>query len=160
MSGVTEVRLYFFIVDAVPADYADVTAEVLNSAATDHGAGIKRSLDGAATVSGLGGGTTNYFWWSSSTPAATRRGRSPQGATRRQRCGVLTLRFHRCTRNCFSLPFRARSGGGAVFADTWRPYEGEQIYTDENDLLGGILWTIADDTNSFAPVFNVDLHRS
>jgi hypothetical protein len=56
------VRLYRNTVDAMPADYTDVTAAVLNSAATDHGAGIKRYLDGAATVSGLVGGTTYHFW--------------------------------------------------------------------------------------------------
>jgi hypothetical protein len=61
MSGATEVRFYHNIVDAVPADYTGVTAEVLDSAATDRCAGIKRYLDGAATVSGLGGGTINYF---------------------------------------------------------------------------------------------------
>jgi predicted KAP-like P-loop ATPase len=61
MSGVTEVRLYRNTVDAVPADYANVTAAVLKSAATDHGTGIKRYLDGAATVGPLEGGT-HYFW--------------------------------------------------------------------------------------------------
>jgi hypothetical protein len=49
-------------VDAVPADYTDVTGEVLNSVATDHGAGIKRYHDGVATASGLAGGMTYYFW--------------------------------------------------------------------------------------------------
>jgi hypothetical protein len=33
MSGVTVVRIYRNIVDAVPGDYTDVTAEVLNSVA-------------------------------------------------------------------------------------------------------------------------------
>jgi hypothetical protein len=60
MSGVTEVRLYRNI-DAVPADYTDVTADVLDWAVTYHEVGIERYRDGAATVSGLGGGTTNYF---------------------------------------------------------------------------------------------------
>jgi hypothetical protein len=61
VSGVTEVRLYRNTVDKVPADFTDVTAEVLSSAATDHGAGVKRCLDGAATMSGLAGGT-RYCW--------------------------------------------------------------------------------------------------
>jgi hypothetical protein len=49
-------------------------------------------------------------------------------------------------------------GGEAVFADTWRPYGTNRIYTSDNDV-GNLLWTMADETNSFAPVFSVDRHR-
>jgi hypothetical protein len=61
MSGVTEVRLYCNTIDTVPTNYTNVTAAVLNSSTKDHATGVKRNLDGAATVSGLDPGT-NYFW--------------------------------------------------------------------------------------------------
>jgi predicted phage tail protein len=62
MSGVTEVRLFRNTIDAVPSDYTNVTAAVLNSSTKDHVTSVKRYLDGVATVDGLAGGTTHYFW--------------------------------------------------------------------------------------------------
>jgi hypothetical protein len=62
MSGVTEVRLYRNTVDEVPAEYTNVTAAVLNSSLKDHTTGIKRYLDGVATVNGLACGITYCFW--------------------------------------------------------------------------------------------------
>jgi hypothetical protein len=61
MSGVTEVRLYRNTVNAVPSDYTNITAAALNSSTKDHATGVKRYLDGSATVSGLDPGT-HYFW--------------------------------------------------------------------------------------------------
>jgi hypothetical protein len=61
MSGVTEVGLYRNAIDTVPTSYPNVIAAVLNSSTKDHATGIKRYLDGAATVSGLDPGT-HYFW--------------------------------------------------------------------------------------------------
>jgi hypothetical protein len=61
MSGVTEVRLYRNTVNEVPLEYTNVTAAVLDSSTKNHATGVKRYLDGVATVDGLEGGT-HYFW--------------------------------------------------------------------------------------------------
>jgi hypothetical protein len=61
MSGVTEVRLYRNTVNEVPLEYANVTAAVLNSSTKNHATGVKRYLDGAATVNGLAGVIHNLW---------------------------------------------------------------------------------------------------
>jgi hypothetical protein len=50
------------LVDTVPTNYTNVTAGVLKSSTKDHATGVKRYLDGVATVEGLAGGMTYYFW--------------------------------------------------------------------------------------------------
>lgn len=166
MSGVTEVRLYRNIVDAVPADYTDVTAEVLGSAATDHGAGIKRYLDGAATVSGLGGGTTNYFWVELIDAKGNTAGPQPAGSYTAPRMWSFHVEVPSVHPELWLFPAAVSSsfGGEAVFDDIWTPWGGDRIHTDETiasiaNAVGSLLWTIADYTNSFAPVFYVDWHR-
>jgi hypothetical protein len=62
MSGVTEVRLYRNTNDGVQSEYTSVTAALLNSSLQDHVTGIKRYLDGVATLDGLAGGTTYNVW--------------------------------------------------------------------------------------------------
>jgi hypothetical protein len=159
MSGVTEVRLYRNIVDAVPADYTDVTAAVLDSAATDHGAGIKRYLDGAATVSGLGGGTTNYFWVELIDARGNTAGPQPAGRYTAPRMWEFYVEVPPVHPELFLFTVSSSLGGEVVFADSWRPYGTDRIYTGDN-VVGNLLWTIANDTYSFTPVFSVKWHRS
>jgi hypothetical protein len=62
MSRVTLVRLYRITVDELPLEYTNVAAVVLNSSLKDNATGIKRYLDGVATLIGQAGGTTYYFF--------------------------------------------------------------------------------------------------
>jgi hypothetical protein len=74
--------MYRNTVDTVRADYTNITSAVLNSSLKDHATGMKRYLDGVATLDGLAGETSYYFWARrSSMSAATRRGRNRSGAT-------------------------------------------------------------------------------
>jgi hypothetical protein len=61
MSGGTEVRTYRKTVDEVPLEYTNVTTAVLNSSTKNHAIGVKRYVDGVATVGGLDSETTYYF---------------------------------------------------------------------------------------------------
>jgi hypothetical protein len=62
MSGVTEVRLHRNIVSTVSTNSTNVIAVVLNSSTKDHATGVKRYLDGVATVDGRHCDNVSYFW--------------------------------------------------------------------------------------------------